>query len=202
MGWGQYSATERGRILLNIGARILENAEEIAKVESQDTGKPLHLARSDIAASARYFEYYGSAADKHHGEVIPYLNNYSVNVVYEPLGVTAHIIPWNYPSQLFGRTVCPALATGNAVVVKPSEEACQSILLISKIACEAGLPAGALNIVTGYGVEAGEALASHPGINLLTFTGSPGVGARVQKAAAENHVPCVLELGEVAPNCL
>jgi aldehyde dehydrogenase (NAD+) len=199
MGWGQYSATERGRILLNIGARILENAEEIAKVESQDTGKPLHLARSDIAASARYFEYYGSAADKHHGEVIPYLNNYSVNVVYEPLGVTAHIIPWNYPSQLFGRTVCPALATGNAVVVKPSEEACQSILLISKIACEAGLPAGALNIVTGYGVEAGEALASHPGINLLTFTGSPGVGARVQKAAAENHVPCVLELGGKSP---
>lgn len=197
--WGEYSATERGRLLLKISNAILEYADEIARVESQDTGKPLHLARNDISALARYFEFYGTAADKHHGEVIPYLNNYSVNVIHEPLGVTAHIIPWNYPSQVFGRTVCPALAAGNAVVVKPSEEACQSVLLISKIASEAGLPAGALNIVTGYGTEAGEALASHPDINLLTFTGSPAVGTRVQQATAENHVRCVLELGGKSP---
>lgn len=197
--WGSYTATERGRLLLSIRDAILNHADEIATVESQDTGKPLHLARNDISALARYFEFYGTAADKHHGEVIPYLNNYSVNVVHEPLGVTAHIIPWNYPSQVFGRTVCPALATGNAVVVKPSEEACQAVLLIAKIASEAGLPAGALNIVTGFGAEAGEALAGHRDINLLTFTGSPGVGTRVQQVTAENHVPCVLELGGKSP---
>ncbi|MCL1476222.1 aldehyde dehydrogenase family protein [Marinobacter sp. M3C] len=197
--WGKYSATERGRLLIKIGTKIMENAEEIARVESQDTGKPLHLARNDIAALARYFEFYGGASDKHHGETIPYLNDYSVTVVREPLGVTGHIIPWNYPSQLFGRTACSALAAGNAVVVKPSEEACQSVLLISRIASEAGLPNGALNIVTGYGDEAGHALASHPDINLLTFTGSPCVGTLVQQAAAKNHVRCVLELGGKSP---
>lgn len=197
--WGALSATERGRLLIKVRDAVLERADEIAAIESQDTGKPLHLAKNDISALARYFEFYGTAADKHHGEVIPYLNGYNVNVVHEPLGVTAHIIPWNYPSQVFGRTVCPALAAGNAVVVKPSEEACQSVLLIARIAEEAGLPAGALNIVTGYGTEAGEALARHPGINLLTFTGSPGVGTRVQQATAENHVRCVLELGGKSP---
>ncbi|GGO76287.1 aldehyde dehydrogenase [Marinobacterium nitratireducens] len=197
--WGALSAIERGRLLIKVRDAVLERADEIAAVESKDTGKPLHLAKKDISALARYFEFYGSAADKHHGEVIPYLNGYNVNVVHEPLGVTAHIIPWNYPSQVFGRTVCPALAAGNAVVVKPSEEACQSVLLIARIAEEAGLPAGALNIVTGFGAEAGEALAKHPDINLLTFTGSPAVGTRVQQATAENHVRCVLELGGKSP---
>lgn len=197
--WGEYSALERGRLLLKAGGIILENAEAIAEVESRDTGKPIQLARRDIAALARYFEYYGAAADKHHGEVIPYLKGYSVNVIHVPLGVTAHIIPWNYPSQMFGRTVCPSLAAGNAVVLKPSEEACQSVLLISKLLSEAGLPAGALNVVTGYGTEAGDALAKHPDINLLTFTGSPAVGSYVQKAAADNHVRCVLELGGKSP---
>lgn len=197
--WGRWTAAERGRLLARIAERVQAHAEEIAQIESRDTGKPLHLARKDIGVLARYFEFYGAAADKHHGEVIPYLNGYSVQVVHEPLGVTAHIIPWNYPSQMFGRTTCPALAAGNAIVVKPSEEACQSVLFIARLMQEAGLPAGALNVITGYGNEAGAALACHPDINLVTFTGSPAVGAQIQAAAAPNNVPCLLELGGKSP---
>jgi aldehyde dehydrogenase (NAD+) len=185
--------------LCKIGRRILEQAGQIARIESQDTGKPLHLAEQDIGVLARYFEFYGMAADKHHGEVIPYANGYNVQVIHEPLGVTAHIIPWNYPSQMFGRTACPALAAGNAVVLKPSEEACQSVLFIAQLMHECGLPEGALNIVTGYGYEAGAALAGHKDINLITFTGSPAVGAQIQAASAPNHVPCLLELGGKSP---
>jgi len=197
--WATFSAAERGRILMRVAKLVEENAEEVAHIESTDTGKPLHLAHKDIAVLARYFEFYGAAADKHHGEIIPYMNGYNVHVVHEPLGVTAHIIPWNYPSQMFGRTACPALAAGNAIVVKPSEEACQSVLFIAKLMQQAGLPNGVLNIVTGYGNEAGEALATHPDINLVTFTGSPSVGTRIQQACAPNNVPCVLELGGKSP---
>ena len=197
--WGLLTATERGRILCDVGNLIRVHAHEIASIESKDTGKPLHLAEKDIAVLARYFEFYGTAADKHHGDVVPYMNNYSVQVIHEPLGVTGHIIPWNYPSQMFGRTVCPALSVGNAVVVKPSEEACQSVLRIASLMQDAGLPDGVLNIVTGYGHEAGAALSSHPGVNLITFTGSPAVGAQVQMACASNYVPCVLELGGKSP---
>jgi aldehyde dehydrogenase (NAD+) len=197
--WGTWTAAQRGRLLCKIGRRILEQAGQIARIESQDTGKPLHLAEQDIGVLARYFEFYGMAADKHHGEVIPYANGYNVQVIHEPLGVTAHIIPWNYPSQMFGRTACPALAAGNAVVLKPSEEACQSVLFIAQLMHECGLPEGALNIVTGYGYEAGAALAGHKDINLITFTGSPAVGAQIQAASAPNHVPCLLELGGKSP---
>jgi aldehyde dehydrogenase (NAD+) len=116
-----------------------------------------------------------------------------------PHGVTAHIIPWNYPAQMFGRTLAPALAMGNAAVLKPSEDACLSGLRLAELAMEAGLPPGALNVVTGYGHEAGAALTAHPGINFATFTGSPEVGVMVQEATAKNSVPCVLELGGKSP---
>ena len=197
--WGKLSATERGRILVRIGNKVLENIDELAAIEAKDTGKPLALARKDIEALARYFEFYGGAADKVHGEVIPYLAGYSVNVVREPCGVVGHIIPWNYPAQMLGRTIGPALAMGNTSVVKPAEDACMTSLRVAQLANEAGLPAGVLNIVTGYGKEAGAALAGHPGINLITFTGSPAVGVAIQTAAAANYVKCVLELGGKCP---
>jgi aldehyde dehydrogenase (NAD+) len=197
--WGKFSATERGRILVRIGNKVLENIDELAAIEARDTGKPLALARKDIEALARYFEFYGGAADKVHGEVIPYLAGYSVNVVREPCGVVGHIIPWNYPAQMLGRTIGPALAMGNTSVVKPAEDACMTSLRVAQLANEAGLPAGVLNIVTGYGKEAGAALAGHPGINLITFTGSPAVGVAIQTAAAANYVKCVLELGGKCP---
>jgi aldehyde dehydrogenase (NAD+) len=197
--WGQLTATERGRILQRFADLILKSTEELAQLEAQDTGKPITVARNDVAAVARYFEFYGAAADKVHGQTIPYLNGYNVSVVRVPHGVTAHIIPWNYPAQMFGRTLAPALAMGNAAVLKPSEDACLSSLKLGELAIEAGLPPGALNIVTGYGHEAGAALTAHPGINFATFTGSPEVGVMVQEATARNHVPCVLELGGKSP---
>ena len=197
--WGRTTATERGRMMQTFATLVLANEERLAWVEAHDTGKPISQARADMRAVARYFQFYGEAADKVHGEVIPYLNGYNVVVVREPLGVTAHITPWNYPAQMFGRTIAPALAMGNAAVLKPAEEACLVCLELGQLAVQAGLPAGALNIVTGLGEEAGAALTRHPGINFVSFTGSPEVGRLVQEAAAVHHVPVVLELGGKSP---
>ncbi|WP_018412172.1 aldehyde dehydrogenase family protein [Methyloversatilis thermotolerans] len=197
--WGRMSALERGRVLMRIAQRILDDAEELAQLEALDTGKPLTTARNDIQVLARYFEFYGSAADKVHGEVIPFLNGYTVNLLREPLGVTAHIVPWNYPAQMIGRSVAPALAMGNAAVLKPAEDTSYSALYIARIAQQAGLPDGALNVVTGLGEEAGAALASHPDIDFISFTGSNEVGTLIQTAAAHTPVKCVLELGGKSP---
>ena len=197
--WGRLTATERGRILHKMSVLILAQAEELAQLESRDTGKPIGQARNDIVVAARYCEFYAGAADKVHGQEIPYLSDYQVVVVREPYGVTAHILPWNYPAQMFGRSVVPALAMGNAAVLKPSEDACMTPLAFCKIAKEAGLPDGALNVVTGLGEEAGAALTAHGDIDFVTFTGSPEVGTLVQKAAADRNLKCVLELGGKSP---
>jgi aldehyde dehydrogenase (NAD+) len=115
--WGRLPATERGRILIRVAQKIADHAEALASLEARDTGKPMTTARSDIDVLARYFEFYGTAADKLHGQVIPFLNGYAVSVLREPHGVTAHIIPWNYPAQMLGRTLAPAHGAGNATVV-------------------------------------------------------------------------------------
>ncbi len=192
---GPFDALDRGRLLLRLAESVLAHHEELSQLESRDTGKPLSTARADITVLARYFEFYGGAADKVHGQTIPFQEDYSVQLIREPLGVTAHIIPWNYPAQMFGRSVAPALAMGNAAVVKPAEDACLSIVRVAELALDVGFPAGALNVVTGLGEEAGAALSGHPGINFVTFTGSNEVGVLVQSAAARNAVKCVLELG-------
>lgn len=197
--WQTMAAFERGRLLAALGQAILEHHEELSQLEARDTGKPLKQARNDITACARYFEFYGGAADKLHGETIPYLPGYQVTVLREPRGVAALIVPWNYPASMFGRTVGPALAAGNTVVMKPAEEACLSCVRLCELAAEAGIPAGVVNLVTGLGEEAGAALAAHPDIDFLSFTGSPEVGTLVQTAAAQHHVPCVLELGGKSP---
>jgi aldehyde dehydrogenase (NAD+) len=197
--WGRLNATERGRLLVKIGQSILDHHEELSRLEARDAGKPLSTARNDIMVLARYFEFYGSAADKVHGEVIPFLNGHQVTVQREPLGVTGHIIPWNYPAQILGRSVAPALAMGNAAVVKPAEDTSLSTLRVAEIAAACGLPEGALNVVTGLGEEAGAALAGHPGIDFVSFTGSSEVGALVQQATAVHAVKCVLELGGKSP---
>lgn len=200
--YGRLTATERGRILMRLSALIVEHHAELAELECRDTGKPIQQARVDITACARYFEYYGGAADKLHGETIPYAQGSTVLAMRVPHGVTGHIIPWNYPAQIFGRSVGGALAAGNACVVKPAEDACLTPLRIASLALVAGLPAGALNMVCGLGVEAGAALAAHVDINHLSFTGSPGTGSSVAQAAAKNHVPVTLELGGKSPQVL
>jgi aldehyde dehydrogenase (NAD+) len=200
--WSRLSATERGRLLSRLGRLIEDNAAELTLLEATDTGKPMKQAKADVVALARYFEYYGAAADKVHGDTIPFLDGYMVATMYEPLGVTGHIIPWNYPGQMFGRTIAPALAMGNAAVLKPAEEACMVPLRVAELAAEAGFPEGALNVVPGLGEEAGAALAAHAGVDFLSFTGSPEVGTLVQTAAARNHIGCTLELGGKSPQVI
>ena len=197
--WGRMSATERGRILTRLGQVIADNVATLAALEVMDVGKPLTQARADAVALARYCEFYGGAADKVMGETIPYMNGYTVYTLREPLGVTGHIVPWNYPMQIIGRSVGAALAMGNACVLKPAEEACLTALAFAHLAEEAGLPPGALNVVPGLGAEAGAALAGHAGVQHISFTGSVATGALVQAAAARNVVPVTLELGGKSP---
>ncbi|MCP8936989.1 aldehyde dehydrogenase family protein [Alsobacter sp. SYSU M60028] len=197
--WGRLSATERGRLLVRLGEAVAARVDELGALESRDTGKPLSQGRADMVACARYFEFYGTAADKLHGETIPFLNGYTVAVVRDPHGVTGHIVPWNYPAQIFGRSVGASLACGNACVAKPAEDACLSLLRIAELALEVGFPPGALNVLSGLGEEAGAALSGHPGIDFISFTGSPEVGTLIQSAAARNHIGCTLELGGKSP---
>ena len=197
--WGRMTAAERGRVLSRIGHTVLEHIDLLARLEALDVGKPLTQARNDVFALARYMEFYGGAADKVHGETIPYLDGYTVYTLREPHGVTGHIVPWNYPMQIIGRSVGAALAMGNACVLKPAEEACLTAIAFAEIARQAGLPDGALNVVPGLGEEAGAALAAHPGVHHLSFTGSVGVGRVIQTVAARNIVPVTLELGGKSP---
>ena len=197
--WRKINAAERGRLLMRLSVKVAEHADELAAIEQRDCGKPTRQARADALALARYFEFYAGACDKLHGDTIPYQDGYSVFTWREPHGVTGHIVPWNYPMQIFGRCVGGALAAGNVCVVKPSEDACLSLLRVAALATEVGFPAGAINIVTGYGHEVGDALARHPGIQHISFTGSPRIGTLIQQAAAERHCPVTLELGGKSP---
>ena len=197
--WSRMAPMERGRLLHKLSDAIINHHDELWQLEMRDCGKPVTQAKADATAVARYFEYYAGACDKLHGDTIPYTPGFAVMTWYEPHGVTGHIIPWNYPMQIFGRSVGGALAAGNACVVKPAEDACLSLLRIAELAAECGFPDGALNIVTGYGHEAGEALADAEGIDHISFTGSARVGTIVAQSAAKRHVPVTLELGGKSP---
>ena len=200
--WGRLTAAERGRLLAKLAELVNTRVDDLARIEALDVGKPLKQGRADALALARYMEFYAGAADKVMGETIPYLGGYTVYTLREPHGVTGHIVPWNYPMQIAGRTVGAALAMGNACVLKPAEEACLTSLALADLAREAGFPAGALNVVPGLGEEAGAALAAHPGVRHLSFTGSVAVGALVQAAAARHVAPVTLELGGKSPQAV
>jgi len=190
---------ERGRLLTRLGLLVERHAEELAALESRDTGKPLRQGHADVTATMRYYEFYGGAADKLHGDTIPFLDGYTALTLREPHGVVAGIIPWNYPLQILARVAGAALAMGNVLVAKPAEDASLTTIRIAQLALEAGFPEGVFNVVTGYGHEAGAALSGHPGVDYVTFTGSPGTGTAIQQAAALNNRGVTMELGGKSP---
>src|SRR5438067_3601570 len=198
-GWSGLPPVRRVRILNRLAALIRERATELAELESLDVGKPLRQARDDVTAAAGYFEFFAGVADKVFGSSIPLGAGLVDFTLRESLGISAQIVPWNYPLRLASRGIAPALACGNAVVAKPAAEAGLSIIRLAELAVEAGLPPGVFNVVTG-GRETGAALASHAGINHITFTGSVPTGIAIMKAAADNVVPVTLELGGKSPN--
>jgi aldehyde dehydrogenase (NAD+)/betaine-aldehyde dehydrogenase len=198
--WRRTSPAERARLLRRMSDLMRRDRDQLADLESRDTGKPLRQARADADVAIRYFEFYASAVEVLYGDTIPVSSDVFIYTLREPFGVTGHIIPWNYPLQIGARTVAPALAAGNCCVLKPAEEAPLTAVHLGRIALEAGLPPGALNVVPGFGEEAGAALAAHPGIDHLSFTGSVEVGALVSKAAADHVIPVTLELGGKSPN--
>ena len=168
--WGKTEAAERGRLLQQTAEILKKHRDELAEIESKDTGKPLSQARADAGLIARYFEFYAGAADKLHGETIPYQNGYTVFTQRVPYGVTGHIIPWNYPLQMTGRTLGPALAAGNATVFKPAEDACLSVIRVFELMEAVGFPPGAVKLVKGKDEDEGSELVNHPGIDKVSFT--------------------------------
>jgi aldehyde dehydrogenase (NAD+)/betaine-aldehyde dehydrogenase len=179
---------------------VERDREELARLEALQTGKPLRQARRDAEITTRYFDFYASALETHYGSSIPLNADTLIYTQWEPHGVTAHVIPWNYPMQIFARTIAPALAMGNCCVLKPAEEAPLTALRLAALALEAGLPSGALNVVTGYGETAGAALTGHGDIDHISFTGSVEVGRIIAHAAANRVIPATMELGGKSPN--
>ena len=176
--WPRMTGTERGRILCKIAEAVLAHEEELAQIEARDTGKPLSTARNDIKVLARYFEFYGTAADKVHGEVIPFVAGHQVSLIREPLGVTAHIIPWNYPAQMMGRTVAPALAMGNTTVLTPAEDTSLSALRLAEIA---------QRTTRAVGAECRDRHRSRPAAGRAQRRHRPGRGSRRGPGRAPGH---------------
>jgi aldehyde dehydrogenase (NAD+) len=193
--WRNTAPAERSRVLTNIARLIERDRERLALMESQDTGKPLSQARADALVSARYFQYYGHAIDSYYGHTIPLTPDLHVYTRREPLGVTGHIVAWNYPMQLLSRGIAPAIATGNCAVAKPANETPRTAVALAQLAVDAGLPHGVFNVVTGIGSEVGAALSAHPGVDHIGFVGSAEIGSVVGHAAADRVVPVLLELG-------
>jgi acyl-CoA reductase-like NAD-dependent aldehyde dehydrogenase len=198
--WRAILPADRGRIMYRISQLLLEQKEELALLETYDTGKPIAQSTADVEVAARYFEYYAGVADKILGETVPIRSDILDYTLREPLGVTAHIVPWNYPLQIVARSLSAAFATGNTSVIKPAEDTPLTALRLAAICEAAGAPKGVVNVVTGYGYEAGAALASHPDVDHITFTGSVNIGSEIMKAAAVNIKPVTLELGGKSPN--
>ena len=198
--WKRSSPEQRSRLLIATAAVITANRDDLARIESEDTGKPLTQAYADVDVCARYFEFYGHTIESYYGHAIPMAEDMHVYTRREPFGVTGHIVAWNYPLQLIGRAAATSLATGNCAVAKPADETPRSTVRLAELIHSVGFPAGAFNVVTGLGAEAGAALSAHPGVAHLGFVGSTQTGSAIAHAAADRAVPTVLELGGKSAN--
>jgi aldehyde dehydrogenase (NAD+) len=199
--WASLSARERGRFISKIAQRILERADELARLETIHNGKPIFESRQiEIPAAAECFEYFAGWADKIHGETIPVKGRYLTYTLREAVGVVAAIVPWNFPLLLTAWKVAPALACGNTVIIKPATQTPLTALALADIAQEVGLPAGVLNVVTGRGSDIGDYLVSHPGITKIAFTGDTATGRTVMRNASGTVKQTTLELGGKSPN--
>ncbi len=199
-------AADRSKILWKASELLMENADELARLESLNTGKPYcHPSGSritDVPVTAGVFQYYSGWSTKIYGETNPVRGNFLNYTLREPLGVIGAIIPWNYPLLLTSWKLCPALAAGNTMVIKPSEIAPLAILKLMEILQEAGVPDGVVNVVTGYGNSAGNALVRHPDVDKISFTGGTETGKNIVRYSAENLKPVTLELGGKSPNII
>ena len=205
--WSRMTASERGRLIWRIGDLIRENLDELAAIESLDNGKPLSVARAiDVPLAADLFHYMAGFATKMHGRTFPVSVPYAPGAQFhaytlkEPIGVLGQIIPWTFPLVMAAWKLGPALATGCAVVLKPAEQTPLSALRLAELMLEAGLPNGVINVVTGFGETAGAAMAAHPGIDKVAFTGSTEVGKLIVKAAADDLKRVTLQLSGKSPN--
>jgi len=199
--WSKMSARERGRLVNRLSARLMEKADDVARLETLHNGKPISESRNiEIPAAAECFEYYAGWADKVMGETIPVKGNHLTYTLREPIGVVAAIVPWNFPLLLAAWKVAPALACGNTVILKPASQTPLTALALGEIAVEVGFPPGVLNVLTGPGSVLGQALVEHPGIDKIAFTGDTTTGKAIMRSAADTLKTITLELGGKSPN--
>jgi acyl-CoA reductase-like NAD-dependent aldehyde dehydrogenase len=199
--WRDLSQTRRGHLLRKLADLVAENADELARMETLDNGKLLREMRAQMATLPEYYHYYAGLADKIQGDVIPTSDRRVLNyTTREPLGVVGAITPWNSPLTLTTSKLAPALCAGNTIVIKPSEYTSATVLRLAELVDEAGFPPGAVNVVTGFGAEAGQALVDHPRLAKISFTGSTGTGSRIAASTASRFLGSTLELGGKSPN--
>ena len=199
--WGRLTSRERGRLVWNVGEKLMEKADEIARLETLQNGKPIFESRQiEVPAAAECVQYFAGWADKIHGETIPVKGNYLTYTLREPVGVVAAIVPWNFPLLLTAWKVAPALACGNTVVIKPASQTPLTALALADVAMEVGLPPGVLNVVTGPGSTLGRMIVRHPGIDKIAFTGDTSTGREFMRGSADTLKRITLELGGKSPN--
>ena len=199
--WRRMTQTDRGRLVRRLADLLLQHADDLARIEMRDNGKLLREMLAQLRAMPDAYQYFAGMADKLQGDTIPVNKLDMLNITLrEPIGVVGMITPWNSPLMLLTGTLAPCLAIGNTVVIKPSEHTSASTLALAEIVMEAGFPAGVVNVVTGHGATAGEALTRHPGVAKIVFTGSTATGRRIAANAASQLVPCQMELGGKSPH--